>query len=125
MATLARSGTPAPATTASGESIAARTRARTHRVAQAGRWGLARLSRLITAGVVALILIGIALVLLDGNRDNMIVDGLLDAANWLARPFEDMFTLDGHEETIAVNYGVAAFVYALAGGLFVRVVRPR
>jgi hypothetical protein len=121
MATLARSRTAAPATTTSGEGIAARGR----RVARAGRWGLARVIRLITAGVVALVLIGIALVVLEGNRDNMIVDGLLDGAAWLAAPFDNMFTLDGHKETLAVNYGVAAVFYALAGGLLARFVRPR
>jgi hypothetical protein len=81
--------------------------------------------RLITAGLVVVILIGIALVLLEGNRDNMIVDGLLDAAGWLSAPFEDMFTLDERKETIALNYGIAAGVYALAGGLVTRFVRPR
>jgi hypothetical protein len=81
--------------------------------------------RLITAGLVGVILIGIALVLLEGNRDNMIVDGLLDAAGWLTAPFDDMFTLDERKETIALNYGVAAVVYALAGFLLARYVRPR
>jgi hypothetical protein len=35
-----------------------------------------------------------------------------------------MFTLDGSKETLAVNYGVAAVVYALVGGLLARFVRP-
>jgi hypothetical protein len=128
MATLVRSRTAAsaptasaPTTTTSRERIAAGSR----RAARRGLAGLARVIRLITAGLVAVILIGIALVLLEGNRDNMIVDGLLDAAAWLTAPFEDMFTLDERKETIAVNYGIAAAVYALAGGLLARFVRPR
>jgi hypothetical protein len=128
MATLVRSRTaasaqtaPAPATTTSRERIAARGRY----AARRGLAGLSRMIRLITAGLVGVILIGIALVLLEGNRDNMIVDGLLDAAGWLTAPFDDMFTLDERKETIALNYGVAAVVYALAGFLLARYVRPR
>jgi hypothetical protein len=128
MATLVRSRTaasaqtaPAPATTTSRERIAARGR----HAARRGLAGLSRMIRLITAGLVGVILIGIALVLLEGNRDNMIVDGLLDAAGWLTAPFDDMFTLDERKETIALNYGVAAVVYALAGFLLARYVRPR
>jgi len=120
MATLARSRTAAPRTAPSGEGIAARSR----RVARRGLWGLSRIIRLTTAGLVGLILIGIALVVLEGNRENMIVDGLLDAAAWLAGPFDNMFTLDGGKQTLAVNYGVAAVVYALVGGLLARFVRP-
>jgi hypothetical protein len=121
MTTLARSRTAAPGTTAAVEGIAARGR----RVARRGLWGLSRIARLITAGVVGLILIGIALVALEANRENMIVDGLLDGAGWLAGPFDNMFTLDGRKETLAVNYGLSALVYALAGGLIARFLRPR
>jgi hypothetical protein len=129
MATRVRSRTAASAptasvpttTTASGGRIAASGR----RAARRSLAGLARIIRLITAGVAGVILIGIALVLLEGNRDNMIVDGLLDAAAWLTAPFEDMFTLDDRKQSIAVNYGIAAAVSALAGGLLARFVRPR
>ncbi len=61
--------------------------------------------------------------LLEANRDNAIVDLLLDAGAWLATPFEDVFSMDTRKERIAVNYGVAALVYAIAGGLIARLLR--
>jgi hypothetical protein len=84
---------------------------------------VARVVSLITWIVVGLVVAGIVLVLLEANRDNTVVDWLLDAARWLATPFRDVFTLDSHKENVAVNYGLAALVYALAGGLVVRLLR--
>jgi hypothetical protein len=86
-------------------------------------WGIARVVSLITTIVVGLILLGIVLVLLEANRDNAIVDWLVGAAGWLAEPFDNIFSMDGRKERIAVNYGLAAVVYALVGGLIVRLLR--
>jgi hypothetical protein len=91
--------------------------------ARSGLWGIARIVSLITSVVVGLIVIGIVLVLLEANRDNAIVDWLVGAAGWLAEPFDNVFSLDGRKERIAVNYGLAAVVYALVGGLLVRLLR--
>ncbi len=88
-----------------------------------GLWGVARVVSLVTSVVVGLIVIGIVLVLLEANRDNAIVDWLLGAAGWLAEPFDDIFKLDGRKATVAVNYGLAALIYALVGGLIVRLLR--
>jgi hypothetical protein len=88
-----------------------------------GLWGIARLVALITAGVVALIVIGIVLVLVDANRNNEIIDWLVGAAGWLAEPFDNVFKLDDRKDSVAVNYGLAALVYALVGGLIVRLLR--
>ena len=86
-------------------------------------WGIARIVSLVTSVVVGLIVIGIVLVLLEANRDNAVVDWLVGAAGWLAEPFDNVFSLDGRKERIAVNYGLAAVVYALVGGLIVRLLR--
>jgi hypothetical protein len=91
--------------------------------ARSGLWGVARIVSLITSVVVGLILIGIVLVLLEANRDNAIVDWLVGAAGWLAEPFDNVFSMDGRKERIAVNYGLAAVVYALVGGLIVKLLR--
>jgi hypothetical protein len=91
--------------------------------ARSGLWGVARIVSLITSVVVGLIVIGIVLVLLEANRDNAIVDWLVGAAGWLAEPFDNIFSMDGRKERIAVNYGLAAVVYALVGGLIVRLLR--
>ena len=79
--------------------------------------------RLITTVVVGLILIGIVLVLLEANRDNAIVDWLVGAAHWLVGPFDNIFQPDGHKARVAVNWGLAAALYALAGSLIARVLR--
>ncbi len=84
---------------------------------------VARAVRLITAFIVGVIVIGILLVLLEANRDNAIVDWLVGAAGWLAEPFDNVFSLDSRKERIAVNYGLAAVVYALVGGLIARLLR--
>jgi hypothetical protein len=91
--------------------------------ARSGMRGIARIVGLITSVVVGLIVIGIVLVLLDANRDNAIVDWLVGAAGWLAEPFDNVFSMDSRKERVAVNYGLAALVYALAGGLIVRLLR--
>ena len=91
--------------------------------ARRGLRGVARVVSLLTSVVVGLIVIGVVLVLLEANRDNAIVDLLVGAAGWLAEPFDNVFKLDGRKPTVAVNYGLAALVYALVGGLIVRLLR--
>ena len=86
-------------------------------------WGLARLVGLITSVVVGLIVIGIVLVLLEANRDNAIVDWLVGAGDWLSKPFHGIFEPDGRKAMVAVNWGLAAVIYAIAGGMLARVLR--
>jgi hypothetical protein len=91
--------------------------------ARSGMRGIARIVSLVTSVVVGLIVVGIVLVLLEANRDNAIVDWLVGAAGWLAAPFDNVFSMDSRKERIAVNYGLAAVVYALVGGLILRLLR--
>ena len=93
------------------------------RVARRGLWGVARIVRLITSVVVGLIVIGIVLVLLEANRDNAIVDWLVGAAHFLVGPFDNVFNLDGRKAQVAVNWGLAALLYGLLGGLIARILR--
>jgi hypothetical protein len=86
-------------------------------------WGLARVVRLITSVVVGLIVVGIVLVLLEANQGNDIVNWLVDAAQWLVGPFDNVFKLDGTKARVAVNWGLAALLYAIVGGLIARVLR--
>jgi hypothetical protein len=92
-------------------------------VARSGLRGLASIVSLVTSAVVGLLVIGIVLVLLEANRGNEIVNALLDAARFLAGPFENVFELDGEKANIGVNWGLAAVVYALVGGLIARLLR--
>jgi hypothetical protein len=86
-------------------------------------WGIARVVSLITSIVVGLVVIGIVLVLLEANRDNAIVDWLVGAADFLSQPFHGIFTPDGRKAQVAVNWGLAAVIYALVGGLIARLLR--
>jgi hypothetical protein len=87
-----------------------------------GTWGLARLVNLVASLVAAVIVIGILLVVFEANRDNSIVNAVLDAARFLAGPFKDIFNLDNHKTEVAVNYGLAAAVYLIAGRLIARLI---
>jgi hypothetical protein len=93
------------------------------RAARRGLWGLARIVSLITSIVVGLIVIGIVLVVLEANKSNDIVKALLDAAKFLVGPFEDVFKPDDAKVKVAVNYGLAAVIYAIVGGLIVKLLR--
>lgn|SRR5215211_2311877 len=92
-------------------------------VARSGLWGLARIVSLVTAVVVGLLVIGIVLVVLDANRSNEIVNALLDAGKFLVGPFDNVFKLDSHKANVAVNWGLAALIYAMVGGFVARLLR--
>lgn len=90
--------------------------------AAAGMNLLARIVSLVVAVVVGIIVLGIVLVLLDANTSNQIVSTIHDWAAWLARPFKDVFSIRGRKGT-AINWGLAAVVYAIVGGFVVRLLR--
>lgn len=81
---------------------------------------LARTVRMIANGVAAVIVAGILLFVLGANQDNGIVSAVTDAARWLVGPFDGLFTMDKAKTELAVNWGIAAAVYALAGSLIAR-----
>jgi len=61
-------------------------------------------------------------VVLNANPTNDIVNAVHDAARWLVGPFDGMFTLDSTDATIAVNWGIAALVYLILGGIVARII---
>ena len=81
---------------------------------------LARIVRLITALVVGVIVVGIVLHLLGANSGNVIVSAVYDVAGWLVTPFKSVFSVHGQKAHIAANWGLAAVVYAVVGGLLAR-----
>jgi phage tail tape-measure protein len=83
---------------------------------------LARLVRLVAGIVAAIIVAGILLVVLNANPSNDIVSAIHDAARALVAPFDGMFTLDSADATLAVNWGIAAVVYLIVGGLIARLI---
>jgi ABC-type maltose transport system permease subunit len=81
---------------------------------------LARLVRLVAAVVVAVIVIGILLVVLGANESNSIVSTIHDWASWLTRPFHNVFHLKNGKTSTAVNWGLAAVVYAVIAAIVTR-----
>lgn len=81
-------------------------------------YALARLVRLVVAVVVLVIVVGAALFLLSANPGNAIVHDIHEAASTLVGPFKNLFSINGHPKaTLAANWGLAAIVYLVVGGL--------
>ena len=88
-----------------------------------GLSGVARLVSLVTGIVVGVIVVGIVLVVLEANRDNALVDFVLNVGEFLAEPLDNVFKLDSRKSNIAVNWGLAAVLYACIGAIAVRLLR--
>ena len=86
---------------------------------------LGRLISAVTTIVVAIIVIGIVLVLLEANPANDLVNAILDAARWLVQPFKGIFHPGSVKVRVAVNWGLAALVYSVVGGLIARLLIRR
>jgi hypothetical protein len=78
---------------------------------------LARVIRTVTGVVVAIIVLAVILRLLDANASNSIVSAIHDAGAWLVGPFANVFSVKGAKLHMALNWGLAAVVYAIVGGL--------
>jgi hypothetical protein len=78
---------------------------------------LARAIRVVVGIVVTIILLAVVLRLVDANPGNAIVGDVHDAGAWLVGPFADVFSIQGPKLHMAVNWGLAALVYAIVGGL--------
>jgi hypothetical protein len=81
---------------------------------------LARIVRTVTALVVGFIVVGIVLHVLGANSGNAVVGFVYDVAGWLVTPFKGLFSPSGEKLRIAVNWGLAAVVYGIVGGLLSR-----
>jgi hypothetical protein len=73
-----------------------------------------------TAVVVVLIVAGILIHVLGASTSNGLVSFVDDAARWLTQPFHGIFNPSGADARIAVNWGLAAVVYAIAGNVIAR-----
>ena len=81
---------------------------------------LARLVRTIAMIVAAVIVVGVLLFVLGANQDNGVVSAVTDAGRWLVGPFDGLFKIDNAKTEMAVNWGIAAAVYAIVGSLIAR-----
>ncbi|MGZ4201216.1 MAG: hypothetical protein ACXVRH_04060 [Thermoleophilaceae bacterium] len=73
--------------------------------------------RAATTVAVALVVAGIVIHLAGANTSNGIVSAVNDAAKWLVQPFHDVFRIHKAKTNVAVNWGLAALVYAIVGGV--------
>jgi hypothetical protein len=81
-------------------------------------YALARAVRLVVGIVVLVIVVGGILFLVSANPSNTVVHDIHDAASTLVGPFRNLFSINGHpKETLVVNWGLAAIVYLIVGGL--------
>jgi hypothetical protein len=76
-----------------------------------------RLIRLAAVVIAAIIAVGILFIVLEANPSNDIVSTVNDVARDLVGPFDDMFSIDNAKVAVAVNWGIAAFVYLIVGAL--------
>jgi len=83
---------------------------------------LARVVSVVVSVIVLIIVAGILLVLLKANASNSIVSDVHGWARSLAGPFDGMFSFHNAHTAIAVNWGIAAIVYSIVGGLIVRLI---
>ena len=81
---------------------------------------LARMIKLAAALVVGVIVAGILCHVLGAHASNGVVSTIYDVDRVLVSPFRGLFSLSDHKLEIAVNWGIAAIVYALAAALLVR-----
>ncbi len=77
---------------------------------------IARLVRFVAAAIVTVIVVAIVLRVLDANASNAIVKDIHDVAAWFASPFDGIFSIKNAKLNMAVNWGIAALVYAVVGG---------
>ena len=112
--------TPAPAREQPG--FRARVAAGGAGVVAAFGTGVARLIRLVVLVVVLILALAIAFKVLGANGHNTIVSAAHDAGKALAKPFDNMFKVDGAKATLALNWGIALVVYLVVGVALARFV---
>jgi hypothetical protein len=90
-------------------------RANRYAGAAAARASIARIVMLVGSAVALIIIAAILLVVLGANHSNEIVKAVHDAGQFLAGPFDHLFSFKHQKVSIGVNWGIAAVVwYALA-----------
>jgi hypothetical protein len=81
---------------------------------------LARMVKLAGALVVGVIVAGILCHVLGANASNGVVSALYDVDKVLVGPFRGLFSMSDHKLEIAINWGIAAALYALVAAVLAR-----
>jgi hypothetical protein len=84
---------------------------------------LSTIISVITTVVVLVLAVHIVFVAFEANTANDLVRTAGDWAENLAWQFRDVFQPADHKVEVAVNYGLAALVYLIAGRIVVGLVR--
>lgn len=90
------------------------------RGAGAGLGILATIINTIARVIAAIIVIGILLFVFEANPENGIVELINDVAEFFVGPFDELFTPKDEKVEIAINWGIAAIVYLIVGGVIAR-----
>lgn len=97
---------------------------RTRVAAARGAWAvgsvmllISRIVRVIIGLAVAIIVAAIVLKVAGANAGNTIVHDIHDVGQTLVGPFKNVFTIKNPKASIAANWGLAAVVWLLVGGL--------
>lgn len=125
----ARASEPAPATAPRRRRAPVGWRLRRGGAAAVGTAGagfvlLARLVMLVATLIALLIGLAIVLRVTGANATNSIISDIHDAANFFAGSANGLYTSHGHGgRELALNWGIAAIVYLLIGGLIASFIR--
>jgi hypothetical protein len=92
--------------------------------ARSGLRLVARLVTLVTGILAAIVVLTILFKTLEANRDNSLVSAAFDVSDKLVGPLDDVFRLKSRKAEVAVNYGLAALVYLVAGQAISRILGP-
>lgn len=87
------------------------------RGAGAGLGILGTIINTIARVIAAIIVIGILLFVFEANPSNGIVELINDIAEFFVGPFDDLFTPKDEKVARAINWGIAALVYLIVGGV--------
>lgn len=82
----------------------------------------ARILNVLFLIIVGFIVVGIVLYVLGANDSNFVVAFILSVARFLVAPFRLLFELDDNNVQVALNWGLAAFVYLVIGIFIIRAI---
>lgn len=83
---------------------------------------VARILNIVFLTIVGFIVVGIVLYVLGANDSNFVVAFILAVARFLVAPFRLLFELNDNNVQVALNWGLAAFVYLVVGIFIIRAI---
>jgi hypothetical protein len=100
-------------------------RANRYENAAVARASIARAVLVVGTIVFVVLAVGIVLVVLGANHSNELVKAVHSAAQFLAGPFDGLFTLHSRRATVALDWGIAAVVWYVVARFIARLIVRR